>query len=70
VRPDGDEHDLGLADGSRVGREGQAPDLTIGLDELGQAGLMEWHPAIEKRLDAGRRNLDAHDIVALLRKAG
>jgi hypothetical protein len=31
---------------------------------------MEWHPAIEKRLDAGRRDLDAHHIVALLRKAG
>ena len=70
VRPDGDEHDIGVGHGGRVGREREATIQPVGFHQLGEARLVERHPTVKERLNARLGYLDTHHVMALLRKAG
>ena len=69
-RADRDEHRIGLADGSKVGREGKPPLLPVGGDELGKPGLVDRDFALIEGRDLVGVAVDAGDVVTEIRKAG
>ncbi len=68
-RPNADVEELGAFGGlGGVGRKVQP--LSIGLDELGKARLVDRNVAIPKRLDLLGQHIANDDVVSQLREAG
>src|SRR5439155_13331279 len=65
-RPDADEQRVAGGELRRV--EGEGEPFAVPLEQLGQAGLVDGHAAVAKRLDPLRQDVADHDLVAQLRE--